>query len=52
MYILPPLLIILLVGFKIVRPTQRSLIESFGKYSAFAGRGNILTDEHQNRIVL
>ncbi|WP_321413691.1 SPFH domain-containing protein [Flagellimonas lutimaris] len=34
-----PFLIFLLVGVKIVRPTQRGLIERLGKYSGFAGPG-------------
>lgn len=37
--ILIPVLIILLIGVKIVRPTQRALIERLGKYSSFAGPG-------------
>lgn len=37
--IILPILIILLVGVKIVRPTQRGLIERLGKYSGFAGPG-------------
>ncbi len=34
-----PVLIALLIGVKIVRPTQRGLIERLGKYSSFAGPG-------------
>ncbi|MDF0707704.1 SPFH domain-containing protein [Flagellimonas okinawensis] len=37
--IIVPVLIILLIGIKIVRPTQRGLIERLGKYSGFAGPG-------------
>ncbi|KAB7531475.1 SPFH/Band 7/PHB domain protein [Flagellimonas olearia] len=43
MYMYPliglPILIFLLIGIKIVRPTQRGLIERLGKYSGFAGPG-------------
>lgn len=34
-----PVLITLFIGVKIVRPTQRGLIERLGKYSGFAGPG-------------
>jgi len=34
-----PVLIALLIGVKIVRPTQRGLIERLGKYKGFAGPG-------------
>ncbi len=34
-----PVLIALFIGVKIVRPTQRGLIERLGKYSSFAGPG-------------
>ncbi len=37
--ILLPILVFLLMGIKIVRPTQRGLIERLGKYSSFAGPG-------------
>ncbi|WP_206512871.1 SPFH domain-containing protein [Flagellimonas beolgyonensis] len=37
--IILPVLIILIIGVKIVRPTQRGLIERLGKYSGFAGPG-------------
>ncbi|MEE1963612.1 SPFH domain-containing protein [Allomuricauda taeanensis] len=37
--IILPVLIILILGVKIVRPTQRGLIERLGKYSGFAGPG-------------
>jgi regulator of protease activity HflC (stomatin/prohibitin superfamily) len=37
--IIIPVLIALLVGVKIVRPTQRALIERLGKYKGFAGPG-------------
>ncbi|WP_228237734.1 SPFH domain-containing protein [Allomuricauda sp. M10] len=37
--IILPVLTILLIGIKIVRPTQRGLIERLGKYSGFAGPG-------------
>lgn len=37
--IIVPVLIILLIGIKIVRPTQRGLIERLGEYSGFAGPG-------------
>lgn len=37
--IILPVLIILIIGVKIVRPTQRGLIERLGKYKGFAGPG-------------
>jgi regulator of protease activity HflC (stomatin/prohibitin superfamily) len=37
--IIIPVLIILVSGIKIVRPTQRGLIERLGKYASFAGPG-------------
>ena len=38
-YIIAPLVILLFTGIKIVRPTQRGLIERLGKYHNFASPG-------------
>jgi regulator of protease activity HflC (stomatin/prohibitin superfamily) len=34
-----PVLLFLLIGIRIVRPTQRGLIGRLGKYASFAGPG-------------
>jgi len=39
LYLLIPIAILLLAGIKIVRPTQRGLIERLGKYHNFANPG-------------
>jgi regulator of protease activity HflC (stomatin/prohibitin superfamily) len=38
-YLIIPVLLIFLAGIKIIRPTQRGLIERLGKYHRFAGPG-------------
>ncbi len=37
--LLIPVFLFLLIGIKIVRPTERGLIERLGKYAHFAGSG-------------
>ena len=39
LYLLIPVVLIFLVGIRIVRPTQRGLIERLGKYHNFANPG-------------
>jgi regulator of protease activity HflC (stomatin/prohibitin superfamily) len=39
LYVIIPLVVLFLTGIRIVRPTQRGLIERLGKYHNFAGSG-------------
>ena len=39
LYLIIPVVIFLLLGIRIIRPTQRGLIERLGKYHSFANPG-------------